>query len=414
VPVTWESLDLTTLPPWLQGIVVFAISAATFVVARYLLARGLTYVARRTKNKVDDIIVAHLHPFRFAWIAPLVVLYYAADLLPSGVVTIRHILLFLILWLALVTGNALLNAANEIYERSSLYRGQSIQGYLDLLKLIVVSVGLILTVSLFTGQSPLVLLSGLGAVMAVLLLLFQDTLLSFVASLQIHANDLVKEGDWIEMPAYDADGDVLNISLHAVTVQNWDKTITTVPTHKLLNTPYRNWRGMQESGGRRIKRALYLDLNTVRFCDGEMIERYRKVDLVKDYVEARLAEVAAWAQANEAAACTPYAGPEITNIGVFRAYVTNYLKCRADLHQQDMPLLVRELDPGPSGLPLEVYVFTKTTDWAEYEGIQADIFEHLVAAAPQFDLRVFQQPTGVDFRALMGPQPAADAASSAS
>ncbi len=407
MPATSDWLDLTSLSPWLQGVVVLLISAATFVVARYLLARALTYAARRTKNKVDDIIVGHLHPFRFAWIAPLVVLYYFADLLPSGVETIRHILLFLILWLALVTGNALLNAANEIYERSSYFRGQSIQGYLDLVKLLVVAIGLILTVSLFTGQSPLVLLSGLGAAMAVLLLLFQDTLLSFVASLHIHSNDLVKEGDWIEMPAYDADGDVLNISLHAVTVQNWDKTITTVPTHKLLNTPYRNWRGMQESGGRRIKRAIYLDLNTVRFCDGEMIERYRKVDLVKDYVETRLAEAVRSAGANETTDCTPFAGPELTNLGVFRAYVTSYLKCRADLHQQGMALLVRELDPGPSGLPLEVYVFTKTTDWAEYEGIQADIFEHLVAAVPQFDLRVFQQPTGVDFRALVEPQPLA-------
>jgi miniconductance mechanosensitive channel len=406
VPPTLDWLDLTMLSPWLQGIAVLTISAVTFVVARYLLARSLTYAARRTRNKVDDIIIGHLHPFRFAWIAPLVVLYYFADLLPSGVETIRHILLFLVLWLALVTGNALLNAANEIYERSRFYRGESIQGYLDLLKLVVIAAGLILTVSLFTGQSPLVLLSGLGAVMAVLLLLFQDTLLSFVASLQIHSHDLVKEGDWIEMPAYDADGDVLNISLHAITVQNWDKTITTVPTHKLLNTPYRNWRGMQESGGRRIKRAIHLDLNTVRFCDGEMIERYRQVDLVKDYVEAKLAEVVAWAEANEGAACTPYAGPELTNLGVFRAYVTAYLHCRADLHQQDMPLLVRELDPGPSGLPLEVYAFAKTTEWAEYEGIQADIFEHLVAAVPQFDLRVFQEPSGVDFRALIGPQPA--------
>jgi miniconductance mechanosensitive channel len=406
VPATLDWMGFAALSPWMQGVVVVLFSAITFVVARYLLARGLTYIARRTKNQVDDIIVRHLHPFRFAWIAPLVVLHYFADLLPSGVSAIRQILLFLIMWLGLVTGNALLNATNEIYERSSYYRGQSIQGYLDLLKLVLIAVGIILSISLFTGQSPLVLLSGLGAVMAVLLLLFQDTLLSFVASLQIHSNDLVKEGDWIEMPAYDADGDVLNISLHSVKVQNWDKTITTVPTHKLLNTPYRNWRGMQESGGRRIKRAIHLDLNTVRFCDGEMIDRYRKVDLVKDYVEGRLAEVVEWARTHEAEACNPFAGPELTNLGVFRAYVTNYLKCRSDLHQEGMPLLVRELDPGPSGLPLEVYVFAKTTDWEAYEGIQADIFEHLVAAAPQFDLRVFQQPTGVDFRALIGPQPA--------
>jgi miniconductance mechanosensitive channel len=406
MPGTLDWVELAAMSPWMQGLVVALISTVTFVAARYLLARGLIYAAGRTKTQVDDIIVRHLHPFRFAWIAPLLVLHYFAALLPAGVESVRHVLLFLIMWLSLVTANALLNAANEIYERSSFFRGQSIQGYLDLLKLIAIVVGMILTISLFTGQSPLVLLSGLGAAMAVLLLLFQDTLLSFVASLQIHSNDLVKEGDWIEMPAYDADGDVLNISLHTVTVQNWDKTITTVPTHKLLSTPYRNWRGMQESGGRRIKRAIHLDLNTVRFCDGEMIDRYRQVDLVKDYVEAKLAEVVQWAETHETAACNPFAGPELTNLGVFRAYVTSYLKCRPDLHQDGMTLLVRELDPGPSGLPLEVYVFTKTTAWEEYEGIQADIFEHLVAAVPQFDLRVFQQPTGVDFRALIGPRPA--------
>jgi miniconductance mechanosensitive channel len=397
---------LAAVSPWIQGVVVVLISVAIFVVARCFLARGLTYVARRTKNQYDDIVVQHLHPFRFAWIAPLLVLYYFADLLSASVEVVRQILLFLIMWLVLITVNALLNAANEIYERSSFYRGQSIQGYLDLLKLVMVAVGIILTISLFTGQSPLVLLSGLGAIMAVLLLLFHDTLLSFVASLQIHSNDLVKEGDWIEMPAYAADGDVLNISLHTVKVQNWDKTITVIPTHKLLSTPYRNWRGMQESGGRRIKRAIHIDLNSVRFCDEEMIGRYRQIDLVKDYLEARLAEIVRWDETHGTAAGNPFAGPELTNVGVFRAYVTNYLKRRSDLHQEGMTLLVRQLDPGPTGLPLEVYVFAKTTDWVEYEGIQADMFEHLLAAAPQFDLRVFQEPTGVDFRALVGAQPA--------
>jgi miniconductance mechanosensitive channel len=197
---------------------------------------------------------------------------------------------------------------------------------------------------------------------------------------------------------------VINISLNTVKIQNWDKTITVIPTYRFLDAPYRNWRGMQESGGRRIKRALQIDLNTIRFCDDDMIARLRAIDLVREYVETGLAQSAPPEEAHDASACHPFCGPQLTNIGVFRAYVTNYLRQRPDLHHEGMTMLVRQLDPGPTGLPLEVYVFAKTTEWVEYEGIQAEIFEHLVAAAPQFSLRVFQEPTGVDMRALTAPR----------
>jgi miniconductance mechanosensitive channel len=261
----------------------------------------------------------------------------------------------------------------------------------------------ILTVAEITDQSPLALLSGLGAIMAILVLIFHDTLLSFVASLQIQSQDLVREGDWIEMPAYSADGEIVNIALHTIKVQNWDNTITVIPTYKLLNTPYRNWRGMTESGGRRIKRALYVDLNSVRFCDEAMVERFQQIDLIADYVSAHLEGVILSDEDGQPCDRRVCSEHELTNVGVFRAYMTAYLKSREDLHQETMTMLVRQLDPGPTGLPLEVYVFTKTTAWAEYEAIQAEIFEHLVAAAPAFDLQVFQQPTGTDFRALTNP-----------
>jgi len=238
--------------------------------------------------------------------------------------------------------------------------------------------------------------------MALLLLIFRDTLLSFVASVQIQSNDLVKEGDWIEVPSYGADGDVINISLHAVRVQNWDKTITAIPTYRLLDTPYKNWRGMQESGGRRIKRAGHIDLNSIRFCDQEMIERFRQIELVRDYVEVKLADAAQWNEAHRVGAENPFNGRQLTNMGVFRAYVINYLRGRPDVHQEGMTLLVRQLAPSPTGLPLEIYAFTKTVEWPKYEAIQADIFDHLVAAMGQFDLRVFQEPTGMDFQTLAG------------
>lgn len=382
------------LAPWVIGGVVALANLVVFVIARYLLARAMIYLAQRTESKYDDIIVEELRPFRFAWIAPLLLTYGLAGMmmtddgqLTAEAGTIQKTALILILWLVIITINALLNAVNTIYESSESYRGLSIQGYLDLVKILLIITGGILTVSMFTGESPVALLSGLGAVMALILLVFRDTLLSFVASLQIQSQDLVREGDWIEMPAYEADGDVINVSLHTVRVRNWDNTFTVIPTYKFLDTPYKNWRGMQESGGRRVKRAINLDLNSIRFCDQEMIDRFCQIDLVKPYVERKMAQ----------------AGPsEMTNAGVFRAYVYGYLKRCPDLHQEGMTLLVRQLDPSPTGLPIEVYAFTKTTDWVAYEMVQADIFEHLVAAASQFDLQVFQEPAGADFRMLTG------------
>ncbi len=402
----FESLDLwlTSNPafaPWVLLAVAAALNALAFVIARNFIARGLVYLTERSTTQVDDILVRYMRPYRFAWLAPLLLSYYLATWMPEGTGWLQSLILVGILWLVVITFIGLFTAINVIYESSSTYRGISIQSYLDLGKLLTIAVGVILAAAQITGKSPIVLLSGLGAVTAVLVLIFHDTLLSFVASLQIQSHDLVREGDWIEMPAYEADGVVMNVALHTVKVQNWDNTITVVPTHKLLDTPYRNWRGMTESGGRRIKRAIYVDLNSVAFCDAGMITRFRQIGLIQDVIEERLAKVAPGGR-DEACTRDVCAEHELTNVGVFRAYMAAYLKSRADLHQEEpMPLLVRQLDPGPSGLPLEVYAFTRTTAWDAYEAIQADIFEHLVAAAPAFGLKVFQQPTGTDFRALV-------------
>lgn len=397
-------LDLDpTLMPWVLGGAVVVLSVVVFLIARYFIAQGLVYLSTRTKNEYDDVIVDKLRPFRFAWVAPLLVIYYLAGLLPDAAQLIRQAVLLIILWLVVLTINSILNGVNAIYEASDRYRGVSIQGYLDLVKLILVAGALIVTASVLTGQSPVVLLSGLGVVMALLVLMFRDTVLSFVASLQINSNDLVREGDWIEMPSFGADGSVMNISLHTVKVQNWDKTITVIPTYKLLEAPFRNWRGMEESGGRRIKRAIYVDLNTVKFCDREALERFKNIDLIEDYLAAKLSAggQTVSASANPGSLST---APQLTNMEVFQAYVSSYLRNRPDLHQEEMILLVRQLAPGPTGLPLEIYAFTKTVEWAAYEAIQAEILDHLLGAMPLFDLRVFQEPTGADFRALGGRQ----------
>jgi miniconductance mechanosensitive channel len=374
-----------------------ALSAILFVFTRYGIARWLTSLAGRTSSRYDDILVRNLRPNRMAWLAPLAVVYTNAYWFPAQQNLIAKIALFLILWLAVVTLTSLLNAINEIYESRSNYNGVSIQSYLDITKILIVLVGLILSITLLTGESPVVLLTGLGAITAVLLLIFQNTILSLVASIQIVANDLIKEGDWIEVPSYEADGDVVNINLHTIKIRNFDMTYSIIPTYKIVDVAYKNWRGMKESGGRRIKRSVSVDMISIKFCNPEMLSQLRKIDLLDPWLSGKIASLEAYQREHSDHFDSPLDGPQITNIEIFRAYIQAYLKSRPDIVNQGMPFLVRVLEPNPTGLPIELYVFTNTTEWEKYEGIQAEIFDHLLAAAQAFDLRVFQEPTGLDF-----------------
>jgi miniconductance mechanosensitive channel len=244
----------------------------------------------------------------------------------------------------------------------------------------------------------LLLLSGIGAVTAVLLLIFRDTILSFVASLQITSYDMIRVGDWIEMSQYGADGDVIELTLHTVKVQNWDKTITAIPTHKLIEQPFRNWRGMQESGGRRIKRSFYVDMSSIRFLTDEELDRLENFAVLRDYIREKRAALAEFNAAFSDPALIPNAR-RLTNIGTFRAYLVQYLRRHPQIHQ-DMTLLVRQLAPGAGGLPIELYTFTNTTNWNAYEDIQSDIFDHILSIIREFGLRVFQDPSGMDFARL--------------
>ena len=380
---------------------VIILSIITFLIARGILGRGLIYIASHTKTTYDDIVVKNLRPFRVAWLAPLLLIYSFAYLLPDLQNYVEKASLFLILWVGAVTINALINAANEVYEKRPGFTGVSIQGYLDIVKILVIIVGIILSISLITDESPVVLLTGLGALTAVLLLIFQDTILSFVASIRISTHDLVKEGDWLEVPTYEADGEVINMTLHTIEIQNWDMTISVIPTHKMTEVAYKNWRGMQESGGRRIKRSIYIDLASIKFCDREMIERFGKVDIIQEYLDSKLREIESEIQLKGIEMDSPLDGRQLTNVGTFRAYIEAYLSHHPDIHTEKMTFLVRSLAPEPKGLPLEIYVFTKTTDWIEYETIQADIIDHLLAAASYFDLSLFQEPAGKDFARLV-------------
>lgn len=389
-----------TAQPLNASLVLTAIVILSYVLARFVIARGIIYITTRTQSRIDDILVRHIRPVRLAFLAPLIVLYYAVGPFQENYSIVRTFVLFLVLWLSVVTVNATLDASNEIYETSPNFKGVSIQGYLDIVKILLVFVGVILSVSLFTGKSPVVYLTGLGAITAVLLLVFQATILSVVASVQISTNDLVKEGDWIEVPSYGADGDVINMNLHNIKVQNWDKTITVIPTYKMVEVAYKNWRGMTESGGRRIKRSITIDMGSIKFCELDELKELQKIDLISEYLENRLGSVQDYYNLHAAEIDSPLDGPQVTNVEIFRAYIAAYIRSRDDIHQEGLTFLIRSLAPARDGLPIEVYAFTKTTAWAEYEAIQAEIFDHLLAAVHAFDLRVFQEPTGMDFSAV--------------
>lgn len=296
-----------------------------------------------------------------------------------------------------------LNAFGDVYERTSRAKARPIKGYLQAVNLILYLVAAVIIVAMLIDRSPALILGGLGAASAVLLLIFSNTILSFVAGIQLTSNDLVRVGDWIEMPQMNADGDVLEIGLNTVKIQNWDKSFTMIPAHKFLDHSYRNWRGMQESGGRRIKRSIMLDISTIRFLDDSEIEQLKRFDLLTDYLNRKESELEQYNAAFDDDFVERVNARRLTNVGTFRAYVTNYLKGNP-LINKDMTFLVRQLAPTGEGLPLELYVFTADVRWAYHEAVQADVFDHLLAILPEFFLRVYQKPSGADLR-LLGGQP---------
>ncbi len=274
-----------------------------------------------------------------------------------------------------------------------------LKGFVQLIQIVVWVLGSVLAVAVLLDRSPLLLLSGFGAMTAILLLVFKDTILSLVASVQLTAQDMVRVGDWIEMPQFGADGDVVDVQLHTVKVQNWDKTITTIPTHRLITDSFKNWRGMSQAGARRIKRAIFIDVSSIRIQTQEEVDHFTRFALLKDYIETKENELADYNKGLATEAGTDVNMRRLTNVGMFRAYAYNYLKNHPKIHS-GMTLIVRQLAPGPEGLPLEIYCFTNTTDWGLYEDIQSDIFDHLLAIVPEFGLRLFQKPAGSDLEYL--------------
>ena len=398
---------LAEINPWLPTGATLALLIVVALIADWIANRGLVAIVRRlvarTSVSWDNTIVEHKVVDRLVHLIPAVIIFTGIPFvpgLPEGVtVVVRNVAVGYMALMLTMALSSLLSAASAIYAETSLAKERPLKGFIQLVQIAVWIFGGVMIVAAVLNKSPLLLLSGFGAMTAILLLIFRDTILSLVASVQLTAQDMVRVGDWIEMPKFGADGDVIDVQLHTVKVQNWDKTITTIPTHRLISESFKNWRGMSESGGRRIKRAIHLDQSSIRFQTPEEIERFRRFALLEEYIDRKEKELADYNQRLPQEVADDVNQRRLTNIGTFRAYSFNYLRHHPAI-RQDMTLLVRQREPAPQGLPLEIYCFTNTTAWAEYENIQSDIFDHLLAIVPEFGLRVYQQPAGSDLANL--------------
>jgi miniconductance mechanosensitive channel len=391
--------------PWLAAVIGYVLLALacylSFLLTRLTAVTIVERVVSKTAFTWDDVFRDNKVFSRAAELAPAAAAYYGVLLIPNVhqhlVELTQRIAAAGAVAVLIVAINAVLRSANQIYEATPMAKARPIKGYVQIGQIFLFSAGAIIFVAALLGKSPWLFMSGIGAMTAVLMLVFKDTILSLVASVQLTSNDMIRVGDWIEVPNQNADGDVIDIALHTVKVQNWDKTVTTIPTYTLISQGFKNWRTMPLSGGRRIKRAVYVDMTSVRHLTGEEILNYERFALLREYMTRKKQELAEY----NAKVDPSYVANarRLTNVGTFRAYVEAYLRNHPGVHQE-MTLIVRQLAPTPTGLPIEVYAFTNQTAWGVYEGIQSDIFDHILAIAPEFGLQVYQQPSGADVRQL--------------
>ncbi len=391
-----EKFNILFQNQYLLFMLIIIIGLFSYLFTRYLLLNWIFRIFRKTSNNFDDILIKTGFFDRLSYAVPIVIIYVFMDYFSTYPSILYRIVLSLIIVAVLSSVNAFINSINEFYSNSNLSKRLSIKSYLQILKLIINILGAIIFIASLIGKSPIYLLSGIGALTAVLMLIFKDTILSFISSIQITSNDLFKVGDWVEAPQFNADGDVIDIALHTIKIQNWDKTITVIPTHKLIDSSFKNWRGMSDSGGRRIKRAIQIDMNSVKFCDDRMISKFSKINIISDYIDSKIKDIGKYNQSKNSSDSL-LNGRALTNIGTYRKYISSYLTNNSNINK-DMTFLVRQLSPTSNGLPIEIYVFSNNTDWIEYEKIQSDIFDHLIASIKEFDLVLFQNPTGNDFK----------------
>jgi len=369
--------------------------------AKNFVTRLVKTITRKTKNNWDDVFLEQKVFKNVSQFAPAFLIYFlapiwfeASEALIDVIKRVANAYMVLVgCWVI----NAVLNAVLTIYQRYDISRKKPIKGYLQAVKTGVYFLTALFVISTLMNKSPWGFLSIFGGLTAVILLIFKDMILGLVAGIQLTSNDMVARGDWIEMPKYGADGDIIDMTLTTIMVQNWDKTITTIPMQALINDSFKNWKGMSESEGRRIKRSICVDMSSIKFIDEALLKKLENVEVLKTYLKEKTSEIEAFNKKDNVDVNALINGRRLTNVGTFRAYIVNYLRKHPKIHK-DMTFLVRHLAPTENGLPIEIYVFSNDKVWANYEAIQADIFDHVLAALPEFDLRVFQNPTGSDFQ----------------
>ncbi|NLA89215.1 MAG: mechanosensitive ion channel [Alcaligenaceae bacterium] len=385
-------------------LVALTITLLAYTALKLAVDRGFRRLLRKAKGSFLSVL-GESKALHYAYLVIVVrifssvsaLLFKPDDDLLRLIVVVSHVLMIIFFALALA---AFINVIGRMASRNKKFEALPIQGFQQTLKLVLTVIAILLIVSTLLGQSIGIVISGFGAMTAISMLVFQNPIMGFVAGIQIAANNMLKVGDWLEMPKYNADGDVIEIGLTTVKVQNFDKTVTTIPTSALISDSFKNWRGMRESGGRRIKRKVYVDINSIHFIDEAKLREMSGSRRLADYLSSKNKEIAQYNEELDVDGLARFLDErKMTNVGTFRAYIVAYLKQHPRIHK-DMISMVRQLEPTSEGLPLEIYCFTNTTNWVEYEGIQSDIFDHIFAVANAFDLRLFQQPTGHDWRAV--------------
>lgn len=403
LPDSFQVLGISVIKLLLS--IVFSYFA--FIISRKYIITLLLRLAKKTKSNWDDILIERRVFERLAYLIPAYLLYW---LIPFALFAYPEIADFIVLGISvysvviiMLVSIAFLDSILHIYTQYSISKAKPIKGYIQVGKILIYILVTLTLISMLIGKSPMLLIGGLGAFSAVLLLVFKDAILGLVAGVQLTANDMLRPGDWIAMPKYGADGTVIDISLTTIKIQNWDKTISTIPAYSLFTDSFKNWRGMEESGGRRIKRSINIDISSIKFCTEAMLNKYKQFQYILNYVEDKEVEILKYNAQNKVNSKVMVNGRRQTNVGVFRAYLNEYLRNNPDV-TSDMTFLVRQLQPTELGLPMEIYVFSKVQAWADYEDIQADIFDHILAIVPEFDLRVFQNPSGNDLKLITKPK----------
>ncbi|WP_430821955.1 mechanosensitive ion channel family protein [Carboxylicivirga caseinilyticus] len=378
------------------AVIVLLISYLVNKLTKYYIIKAIERIIRKTKSKNDDFFVDRQVFQRLSHLAPAFVLYVFNgivfnDFPQIGELVHKGIMIYLVV-VFVWSLTAFFSAIMDIYESHDYAQERPIKGYIQVAQIIGYFIGVLVVVSIVFNVKLGALFTGLGAIAAVLLLIFKDTILGLVASVQLSAYKMVRVGDWVSMPSHNADGTVLDISLNTVKIQNWDKTITTIPTYEMVSHPFMNWKGMEDSGGRRIKRAVNIDMSSVKFCSKEMLDRFKKIHFLKEYIELKQEEIENYNKENKIDESVLVNGRRLTNIGLFRKYLESYLHNHPKIHNE-MTFLVRHLQPTEKGLPIEFYVFSNDQAWANYESIQADIMDHILAVLPEFELKVYQFPS---------------------